>query len=440
MDKELIAGHNFNQEKDQIKQFSETANQAISLEQVKESTLCLFKHRVTGEELNANIGIIQEYLKSQNQTLIQIIKKFSHVYGALEALDQDYISDILFTIDEIKKTSENLGVEQQNRIDEITLNNTKTLAVLREFKKKLDGYSHLKDIDKIWHNCQVVSKDINALADSFHKQVSQVAEKSNGLQKAIREIDKDISRISETADQLKTEIQKTVEFVEALQNIKHLHDIDEMWIDLANIHESIQGIAPRIMALENKYAQQEQCLDKLQAFMKSLIKIEHLGEVDSLWNDSNSIKSNISELFAKDESFAKDVVNRQQASNQLADVIESQAGELESLHKQTQLLENLNQANEAAIQDLNSYKMSLGEKAHLDDIDDTWNAVQNHTEQLKNLNTLNQTTRNDLEQALAKVTEDTNTTIQNLMKKLKYAYILAGGAIGLAMIELLMLL
>lgn len=473
MDTGLIASHDFDEQKRLIKDFSEKAEKEISLEQVKESKGAGewvgnflfggglgFKHRVTGEELNTTIITIQDCLKSLNQTQIQTIKEFRHIYCALEALDRDYIKDILFTVDEIKRTSEALSVEQQrinhlvedsskknqkleeqqNRIDENTRNNNKTLAVLKEFKKKLDSYSHLKDIDKIWHDCQEVSKEIDVFVDSFHRQINQVSETSDAAQKAVKEINKELHELSRMCSWQEAEIRKAAGFIEKLNNIDHLGDVDDMWTELTDIHESIQKIAPRIITLENKYEEQERRLGKLQAFIEGLSTLEHLGDVDALWESSNSMRDDITRLFTKVESYTTELDRLYQEVNENTSIMKSHIIELANIRQETQRLDDLTRENKVTIQELDSYRVSLSEKAHLNDIDDTWVAVQNQSEQLQNLREQNQTIQKDFEQALAKAAENTNTTIQNLAQKLKYAYILAGSAIGLAIIELMMLL
>ncbi len=55
-------------------------------------------------------------------------------------------------------------------------------------------------------------------------------------------------------------------------------------------------------------------------------------------------------------------------------------------------------------------------------------------------NRIVQTNKESTDAAIASVIEKNNTDIQMLTKKIKYAYILAGGSLGLAIIELIMIL
>ena len=80
---------------------------------------------------------------------------------------------------------------------------------------------------------------------------------------------------------------------------------------------------------------------------------------------------------------------------------------------------------------------------HLKDVDSTWDTVKEHSEQLSEIEKHNeaivtsiQKSKEDVE---AKIVE-ANKAIASLTQKIKYAYLSAGGAAGLAIIELILLL
>lgn len=123
-------------------------------------------HLVKGEELNELTSQIQTHLRSINNTQIKLIKEFGQVYSALESLDKDYIQAILVSIKATEETSKGIK-NTQEQIKSIVENQKKTLEELKKFKQKLDGYTHLGDIDKIWSDCQKWYQEINDLSETI---------------------------------------------------------------------------------------------------------------------------------------------------------------------------------------------------------------------------------------------------------------------------------
>lgn len=176
-----IQYHNFENAKDEIKKFSEQTTTDLDLKKVETSkgTGEFFKdwllggsiglkHNVTGEELNELTAQIQNHLCNVNGTQEKLIKEFGQVYNALEALDKDYIRAILASIEATEKTSK--GIQRaQEQISRIVENQRRTLEELKKFKQKLDSYSHLDDIDKIWSSCQKWNNEIDTLSESIEK-------------------------------------------------------------------------------------------------------------------------------------------------------------------------------------------------------------------------------------------------------------------------------
>ena len=169
----VIQYHDFEKAKKEIKTFSEQTTTDLDLKRVDNSKGVGeflgdwffgrgvgLDHKVTGEELNDLTSQIQTHLHSINNTQIKLIKEFGQVYSALEALDKDYIQAILVSIKATEETSE--GIQKtQEQIKKIVENQRKTLEDLKKFKQKLDGYTHLGDIDKIWKQTEEHQTRIN---------------------------------------------------------------------------------------------------------------------------------------------------------------------------------------------------------------------------------------------------------------------------------------
>ena len=83
----------------------------------------------------------------------------------------------------------------------------------------------------------------------------------------------------------------------------------------------------------------------------------------------------------------------------------------------------------------------------MDDVDDMWNNVEEHTSKLiecekrdEELADAIQKNKEEVNENIAVMVQATNAAIETLTKKVKYAYWIAGGAAGLAIIELILLL
>ena len=149
MDKMVVKYHDFENAKQEIKEFSEQTVTDIDLRRVDSSksageaiTDWLWgrgigtDHIVKGAELNGVTSQVQECLQSVNATQIKLIKEFGQVYSALEALDKDYIQAILISIKATEKTSEGIQ-ETQGQIGKIVENQRKTLEELKKKKIRL---------------------------------------------------------------------------------------------------------------------------------------------------------------------------------------------------------------------------------------------------------------------------------------------------------------
>jgi len=166
MDKLEIKTHDFETEKQGLKNFSQKEAEELKLDTVETYGLFGFgDHKVTGYELNNRLNTIQQHLIDLNNTNNQTIKEFGQVYNALEALDKDYIQAILISIKATEKTSERIEATQE-QIKKIVDDQKKTLEVLKRFKQKLDNYVHLGDIDAIWTFYNEWNKKVSDLSYS----------------------------------------------------------------------------------------------------------------------------------------------------------------------------------------------------------------------------------------------------------------------------------
>lgn len=239
----VIQYHNFENAKEELKKFSEQTVTDLDLKKVNNvkdvgefigdwflGRGIGLNHKVTGEELNDLTLQIQKHLHSINNTQIKLIKEFGQVYSALEALDQDYIQAILVSIRATEETSQSIQ-ETQGQIKKIVENQRKTLEELKKFKQKLDGYTHLGDIDKIWSDYQRWYKEKNALSKSIEGAVEsskESAKKADAVKAALTAVEKkfvDLSKQSGVSQLRIKELEQTDEI--QMGKLEELAQADE---------------------------------------------------------------------------------------------------------------------------------------------------------------------------------------------------------------------
>lgn len=437
----VIKYHEFENAKKELKKFSEQTTTDLDIKKVDDSKSVGeflgdwflgrgigLDHKVTGEELNELTTQIQTHLHSINNTQIKLISEFGQVYSALEALDRDYIQAILVSIKATEETSQSIQ-ETQGQIKKIVENQRKTLEELKKFKQKLDGYAHLGDIDKIWSDCQKWYKEINALSKSIDgatETSKESVKKADALKVALAAAEKKIESLSKQTSGLIEKLESIVAFTIALEQITHLQDVDEMWESLSSAHNSICNISGEVDSIKKMVSKNQEEINILLAFMEKLSALNHLMEVDDIWKQTEEYKLRIKDLERADEVHADKLGELAQEDSRILQRIDS---------------------NEGDINDLKEYKEKISSISHLEDVDSIWEDVEEHTSQLTESKKKDeefaatiQKNKEEADERIAEAKQTTNAVFDNLTKRINYAYWIAGGSAGLAIIELILLL
>lgn len=185
---------------------------------------------------------------------------------------------------------------------------------------------------------------------------------------------------------------------------------------------------------------QKKTLEVLKKFKQKLDSYNHLGDIDKIWIDCQKWYNEIATLSNSIDSTMVITKANAQKAEDLEKVLDTSEKKINDLSNQlNQQIEEL----EAII----SFISELEQIVHLQDIDGMWDLIKLNSSQLSELekqsdktNRIVQTNKESTDAAIASVIEKNNTDIQMLTKKIKYAYILAGGSLGLAIIELIMIL
>jgi len=384
MNEIAIKQHSFEIAKNRLKEFSEKTETNFELKGVDTDGFFPFSdHRVTGKEFNEKLVDILNYFTTINETNNKIIKEFREVYNALDVLDKDYITSIVANVKAIEKTSNDVRIQQN---------------ILKQHNEKLENQQNKLDIHQV-------------------------------------EINKSVESISKIVSALKI-------FKDKLEEYRHLNDIDQIWRDIEN-HSSILAESKRkeeqflinlktIEIANNDIIKQQDTLKKekeklekqyikldthqsetdknitiLKTFKDKLDKYEHLNDIDQIWKDIKNFSSILNERKKREEQFFINL----KAIKEINDNIIIQHNELTK--QQSEIDKNIENVSN-----------TLDERKKREEI----------------LLSIIQKNKIEVNKYIIDITQRTNDTLLSLTKKVKYAYWLTGSAIGLAILELILLL
>ncbi|WP_070766246.1 hypothetical protein [Fusobacterium sp. HMSC064B11] len=349
LENKKILAEKFDKYKNDLKIFSEQTENDLSLSRVDTDWFWGFgSHTVTGEELNKLTSQIQDYLIRFNNINNKIIKEFEAIYNTFNALDNEYIKNIMQSImksnEAINKANRGL-IEAEKRIEdindangriEVAQNNIKVIQDklqfaqkdldkhmeiqkkivdgLTQFKGKIDSYKHLKDIDNMWENLEKLVNKIPTISGDIN----------------------DIKR-----------------FKDRLQNYKYLENIDNMWLNLQNLDSKVPIISEDIKNLKIDTQKNEGELNDIKRFKDKLENYKHLEDIDKIWNDLDYLRviKNKLEIVENLDKLTNDVEGLKKLNSSLElrlkntfNFIEEQKKKIENLETNLETSQNENKS------------------------------------------------------------------------------------------------
>lgn len=206
----------FEEAKNNLQKFIDDKPKSISINTV-DTNWGIFKHRVTGDELNKTISKIQVLFTTLQSNDIQLFEEFKAVYDALETLDKDYIAAILVNLknaEEAARQAQDANTtlkEVINSQKNILEKQEKVIGILKSHKEKLDNLQHLENIDELW---DLVKTHDNEIKEN-NEQIREIQKK---IEKQELETEKRFSEVQESF----TSIEKIIEMVIKKSKLKFI--------------------------------------------------------------------------------------------------------------------------------------------------------------------------------------------------------------------------
>lgn len=204
--------------------------------------------------------------------------------------------------------------------------------------------------------------------------------------------------------------------------------IQAILVSIKATEETSEGIKKAQEQIKRVVENQRKTLEVLEKFRHKLDGYAHLSDIDKIWSDC--------------QKWYQAVEEQQLHLKCIDSVNEKQAVRLQSLSSENDKIAGRVSANENSINNLNENISKISSIVHLEDIDTTWDTVKEHSGQLTAIEKQHeaiaaavQKNKDDVEAKIA----EANKAMASLSQKLKYAYWMAGGAAGLAIIELILL-
>ena len=368
---------NFEKQKEELKTFAEQPATSNDLDKFSTKgkfsdflgggLLGMLDHKVTGDEMNEFVAELQKCFVEINERDKKVIKEFGQVYETFESLDKGYIQGILIGMKSAEEASREAKVAQKD-IDDTIKALRLTVQKLQEFKKQINAYAHIKDVDEMW--------------DSLNEAVSNII-----LLKT--DIDATIIRLDEITEGFNI-------YKGKLDGIKHIEDIDQIW-------DTVKNLKNQIFDQEKKLKEQigiiQGNVSDLLDFTKSQ---SHFYDIDKMWNSVCAIDTRINTCNDKNN----EIILKQQEQNDSISILQASIKEFES-------------------------------QEHYKEIDKEWEYSHSLGERLEK-------EANRIEYGNGKLNEFENQihTVENenvlLRRKISVAYIIAGGSIGLSVVQLIL--
>ena len=432
MENEIIKPHSFEIAKNKIQKLAHNVPSTVSLNKfpTEGSIFSWNDHNITGDEANKLlVSPLQSTLIAQNTTILSLFNIADEVYKALESLDKEYIAGIITSIESAKMASsqaktasdkaKQASMQALDASQKALEASKKANNAQADIKKTIEGLKMTVQIlkefkEKVTKDLSIVSS-LNTQATSIRNRVQNIEHeeeqtkgKVKSLEDRIRYIDIKINSISESSEVLQS-------LRPYLSSLSHIKDIDAIWYDIESQKTDLTDFHQQVDAFIEKVKQTTECIHSditaLQQYRSMLESFQHLNDVDTIWND-----------------------------------VESQKTDLTGFHQQVDaFIEKVKQTTERIHSDiaaLQKYRSMLESFQHLNDVDTIWNDVESQKtdltgfhQQVNKFISEVHATHTEIKDSIKNL-EEANTTSHIIYeKRIKTAYYVGGTAIGLSIVN-----
>ena len=240
--------------------------------------------------------------------------------------------------------------------------------------------------------------------------------------KLTTQVQNHLSGVHNTQNKLIKQFKNVYNALEALDK----DYVSAILISIKNVEAVSEKVKTEQGKIKRIVADQEKMIAVLQTFKQNLKNCVHLKDIDILWENYLNLRRDVSSLFKENES-----------------VIDEIRQSLENMNNKIVQLDERLREKITHIENITSFVEELKTIGHLREIDNLWNKSEQYAVQLENLQHQYDQTKNliqqnkvQVDQAFIAEKDRTDFALQQLNKKIQYAYWVVGGTITLALVEL----
>lgn len=422
-----------------------------------------FKVKIDKNQHLADIDMMWRGIEKAQADIAGLGKSFADAVSSMASYAQEIesINNMKVVIDSLRANMSDYNnnltslAETVDHVHVEVSEQKKTVSMLEQFKRQNDKYKHLADVDNMWQDIQKAQTEITVLGDSLERAVSTITSHS-------QELESNLTSLAETADRVHIEIseqQKSIsifdQFKSQMDKHKHLPDIDNMWQDIQNVQTNITALGESLKDAVSSITSHTQELESMN-HMKSMIdSLEHLKDIDSLWDKMSDYNNNLTSLAVIAEQLQVQI-NEQNVQVELFAEFKERIDKLEHLYdvdhiwsSAKTLQEKMKDTQAAVVQhseaiiDFSAFKSTIERNKHIKDIDSIYGDCQvfkTDITKMKETITSQEHVIYELKGNLVKEQKKAEELEKTLFRRIKIAYFLAGGSIGLVVIELILIM
>ena len=308
MANDIIQKHNFELAKNRILSASRNVPYTGLNSFPTEGSIFSFnEHNITGDEANRLlINPLQKNLKSQNTCIKDLFNIAKDVYNALESLDKEYIFGIIGTVQVAKAASDQAATAstQAKQASEKALDASKEALAASE--KATNAQADIK------RTIEALQKTVNILKE-FKLDVSARLNSLTSIQTQITDVNTQIKSVEQENNNVMNAIKSLQSANTLLNNIVHLWDIDTIWNDVESHKTNLLGLHEQVDSFISEVDEATQRITTdiiaLKEYRSKLESYAHIDDIDTIWNDVESHKTNLAGLHEQLNKFAEDTNN-----------------------------------------------------------------------------------------------------------------------------------
>ena len=302
MANEIVKPHKFEVSKNKIHSLS-TSVSNVSLQKfpTEGSIFPWNDHNITGDEANTLlVSPLQSALISQNTSIRSLFNIADEVYNALESLDKEYIQGIIAAVKSAEIASDQAKAAS-------TKANTASNQALEASRKALDASTKATtaqaDIKRTIEALQTTVRILKEFKEKVTKDLSSIASlntRITSVNSKIQNVENMISDVADSAKEIK-------DFQHIFSNQNHIKDVDQIWNDLKSSREVVKGLIDTLTPFMSRVNDADKELhgeiNKINTLLESY---QHLGDVDAIWSDVESQKTDLLGLHEKLDAFIEE--------------------------------------------------------------------------------------------------------------------------------------